>query len=318
MTTPHHHPPELVQLLIDTIPRLCKSKDDVINFLRGAGVPAPALDDLAARVRTDRQALSKFEIVRTVLARLNDAGDSGLAPRRELVRRVVQFEDFSRCWPNERLEAEGLVARVRTVVGTKDSFTRLRQEHDRERQAHRAEREVAATIATARRAERAAVKAALYAVFRETNPQRRGTQLEQALNDLFKVYGIHVQDAFIRRAEDGAALEQIDGVVVLDGQLYLVEMKWWDQPLGTGEVSPHLVRLYGRADMRGLVVSYSGFTPAAVDVCRTALAQRVVALCTVQEIVAVLEREGDLAAMLRAKVNAAMLRKDPWHEPAAA
>jgi restriction system protein len=312
VTGPHHHPPELLALLIDTIPRLCKSKRDVLIFFQGAGVPASMLRDVAVRVQGNREAISKFEIARVVLARLNDAGDAGLAPRREVLRRVVEYEDFSSCWPNDRLEAEGLVARVRAVVNVKDSFTKLRQEHDRERRAHQEQRAAAAEEAARVRTERVAVREAFYGVFGETNPQRRGTRLEQALNDAFRVYGIHVQDAFVRRAPEGVALEQIDGVIVLDGHVTLVEMKWYADPLGPGEVSQHLVRLYGRADVHGLIISYSGYTPAAVDVCRTALVQRVVTLCTLQEMVGVLARDGDRPGMLRQKVLAALLQKEPW------
>ncbi|HVO60793.1 MAG TPA: hypothetical protein VMT53_07645 [Terriglobales bacterium] len=33
-----HYPPELTQLLIQTIPLLCPSKKDVLSFFKGAGV----------------------------------------------------------------------------------------------------------------------------------------------------------------------------------------------------------------------------------------------------------------------------------------
>lgn len=36
-------------------------------------------------------------------------------------------------------------------------------------------------------------------------------------------------------------VEQIDGVIELQGDLYLVEMKWWQDALGPGDVAQHLV-----------------------------------------------------------------------------
>ncbi len=85
--------------------------------------------------------------------------------------------------------------------------------------------------------------------------------------------------------------------------------------MGKPQLAEHLVRLYGRADARGLVISYSDYTSAAVDVCREALQARVVALCRLHEIVTLLDQEKELAAFLRAKANAAVLDKTPWYEP---
>ena len=44
-------------------------------------------------------------------------------------------------------------------------------------------------------------------------------------------------------------LKQIDGVIVLNQTIHLVEMKWLKDPVGVVEIGPHLVRLYGRAKM---------------------------------------------------------------------
>jgi len=38
MADSFHYPPEILKLLIDTIPLLCRSKKDVLLFLEGAGV----------------------------------------------------------------------------------------------------------------------------------------------------------------------------------------------------------------------------------------------------------------------------------------
>jgi hypothetical protein len=47
---PYHYPPELLDLLIDTIPLLCRSKNDVLTFFRGSGVPEGLTLDLRRRV----------------------------------------------------------------------------------------------------------------------------------------------------------------------------------------------------------------------------------------------------------------------------
>src|SRR5947207_15195166 len=110
----YHFPPDLLALLIDTIPRLNKSKPGVLLFFRGAAVPDELMADLAKRVKNDRENIDKYEIARTVLQRLNDKGDIDhfIFARREVVKRVVQFEAFSTCWENDQLAARGLVAQV--------------------------------------------------------------------------------------------------------------------------------------------------------------------------------------------------------------
>ena len=95
----YHYPPELLQLLVDVIPRLCKTKRDVFLFFRGAGVNRSMLPDLESRFATDHESISKFEIARTMLSRLNEEGDRALQQRREVVKRVCEFEDFSTGWP---------------------------------------------------------------------------------------------------------------------------------------------------------------------------------------------------------------------------
>ena len=70
----------------------------------------------------------------------------------------------------------------------------------------------------------------------DEKPQERGRLLEGMLNDLFRAYGIHVQENFVRRSPDSsAALEQIGGVIELNGLIHLVEMKWLKDPVGVGD-----------------------------------------------------------------------------------
>lgn len=311
----HHYPPELLKLLIDTIPLLCPSKDDVLVFFKGAGVPVAITVDLAQKVAIDRSSVNKYEIVRVVLVRLNDKGEGSLRERREILKRVVEYEDFSTCWPADQLKAKGLVAEIRRVVDVKDSFGRMKQEKEVERRVRLdAEKKKIAEL-NDKKTQLQQVKNDLYALFRVSDPQIRGKQLEGVLNRLFLNAGILVREAFTRVSQTGEGIiEQIDGVVELDGEIYLVEVKWWNKPLGTGEVSHHLVRVFSRNCARGLLISYSGFTDPAVSICREALARMVVALCGLQEIVRLLEQEDDLREFLKAKVRAAVIDKNPNHQ----
>jgi len=265
------------------------------------------LPDALRRARTGKK------VVETDYA-VEDKFEHLPPPRRsEIVKRVCECTDFSRCWPDDQLIAHGLVARVQHVVNVKDTFTRINLERQREQQLRREGIErTAAEQADALR-QRAMVQQAFFALFGEPDAHRRGKALEGVLNALFALDGLLVREAFTLRGKPGdGIIEQIDGVVQLDSHLYLVEMKWLNAPLGAGDVAQHLVRLYHRGDMRGLFLSYTPFTPAALDACRDALHQRVVSLVLLEEFIGVLNRGDNLAAMLRAKVTAAMIEKRPF------
>lgn len=56
--------------------------------------------------------------------------------------------------------------------------------------------------------------------------------MERILNEVFEEYGISIREAFSLSSEDtGGIYEQIDGVISLDSDLYLVEMKWKKIPV---------------------------------------------------------------------------------------
>ena len=152
-------------------------------------------------------------------------------------------------------------------------------------------------------------------IYDNIDPQKRGKALETVLNALFEVYGILIREDFKRVDHNRAGIiEQIDGVIELSGHIYLVEMKWLKEPIGVEKISQHLVRVYGRSDARGLFISSSGYTDAAISQCRDALVQKSFTLVTLQEIVHLLEHHGDLTKMLQEKVHAATIEKNPYLE----
>ncbi|WP_395709691.1 restriction endonuclease [Reyranella sp.] len=258
----YHFPSDLFNLLVDTIPLLNPSKRDVITFFRGAGVPSDILDPLTVRLREDRNSVNKYEMVRVVLDRLNSRQEATIRPRREVVKRVVEFNNFDACWPADQLSARGLVASIREVVGQKDAFTRMANERDQERRARLAQAEAIAKERRERAARIEAAKNEFYGLFApHLTPQARGKKLETALNNVFAAYGILVRQAFHLVGQEGeGVVEQVDGVIALQGDLYYVEMKWYAAPVGTAEISHHLVRLMGRARRAG----YS-YRPAAIQ-----------------------------------------------------
>lgn len=318
MEITYHYPPELINLLIDVIPLLSRSKKDVLLFFKGAGVEHTLFYDLEQKVLKDRESISKFEISRTILSRLNDRGEATLRERREVLKRISEFEDFSSCWPNDQLKAKGLVSEIRRVINVKDSFTRMKLEREKELQKNQAEHLARIKSIQEKRDENANIKAELYSLFSipEEGSQKRGKLLESVLNRLFKAHNILIKEAFeIKGVEKEGIIEQIDGVVEIGNFLYLVEMKWWKEPLGVSEVSPHLVRVFNRGHAGGIIISKSGFSAPAISTVKEALSQKIVILCELEEIIKLLESENCLLDLFTRKIQSAAIVKNPFSKP---
>ncbi|MFF8405423.1 hypothetical protein ACF06P_27815 [Streptomyces sp. NPDC015684] len=196
-------------------------------------------------------------------------------------------------------------------MNVKDSFTRMSQAHDEERaarvKAHTSELEHLAR----RKTRLQALRNRLNDLFNEDDPRKRGTALEGVLNDLFATEGILIRESFTLRSEEGHPVEQIDGALEVDGSAYLVEIKWRGEPVEINAMSRHLVRVYGRSEVRALFISASGFTGPAIEESERALNQRVIVLGELRELVLLLEQQGDVAAWLREKVRFAQLERRP-------
>lgn len=314
---PYHWSPELLKTMIDVIPKLCKSKNDLLLFFNGAGVAKHTLAPYEKLLSDKRKDFNKYHVTREILALLNEEGDRQLATRREILKRVAEFEDYTVCWDNDRAAARGLVAQVKDLVNVKDSFTRMRIEKDEERKKRLEQENIIENKKEVQRSQQLqTVKSDLFSLFKEQNAQKRGKALEKVLNKLFDCYEVSVREDFTIKGNCGEGIiEQIDGLIELDGHLYLVEMKWWNKPIGVGDVAPHLVRVYNRGgQVRGLFISYTDFTSPAIEQCKQALSGgKIVVLATLKEIVNLIENEDDLKQWLKMKVHAAIIDKQPYH-----
>lgn len=308
-----HYPPELFELLIQTIPLLCRSKKSVITFFQGAGVNSEILSQLYRIVENDKDSINKFEMTRQILADLNKRGEVTLRERREILKRVTEFEDYSTCWPDDQLKAKGLVSEVRRIVDVKDTFTKMKQELDKEKHKHQEEHKKRLDDIISKQKELEAIKEELFSLFTCSDAKKRGKLLESVLNKLFTAYGISIREAFELVGENNEGIiEQIDGVIEIDGYLYLVEMKWWKEPLGKSDIAPHLVKIFNRGHAGGIYISNSGYTEPAIIDCKEALSQKIIVLCELEEIVMLLERRANLKEFIKTKINIAVMEKKPF------
>src|SRR5260221_13867725 len=125
----YHFPPDLLELLVETIPLLTKGKQALMLFFRGACVPSDLTADLQQRVDNDRANINKYEVTRTVLARLNDKGENqdAVRQRRDVVLRVVEWNDYTSCYADKIAAAQGFVAYAQRLVNVVDAFPRMEQ-----------------------------------------------------------------------------------------------------------------------------------------------------------------------------------------------
>lgn len=309
-----HYPPDLFELVVQTIPFLNRSKDSVLLFFKGAGVEEAIFADITMIVKTNRDSINKFEICRKILERINENSEKYLRERREILKRITEFEAFSTCWENDQLKAKGLVAEIQKVINVKDSFTRMNQERTREADIRKQEYMKKMEELQKHKVNLQNLKKDLYALFTEANAQKRGKDLEKVLNKYFKEYQILVKEDFKRTGEEGdGIIEQIDGIIDVDNTIYLVEMKWKKDSIGSDDIYAHLGRIYHRTNAHGIFLSVSGYSPSGITAAKEAqLKNALLVLFDLEEFIRIIEREEDFKAYLRARIQNAIIEKNPY------
>src|SRR5512146_2661676 len=119
----YHYPPDVLELLVDTIPRLIKTKARLLEFFEEAGVPEGLMAEWRTKLRRDRMSVSKYHLARGLLRGLNALGDEARPVRYQVLRRLARHADFSAGWEDDRGRAEQLVATIRELAGETDAGT---------------------------------------------------------------------------------------------------------------------------------------------------------------------------------------------------
>lgn len=310
----YHYPPEVFEAVVQAVPLIVRSKQDVLTFFRGCGVNQSLIEELRTWTMQGSDK-SKYHITRRILTDINELGDSGIRVRREVIKRITEIENFDASWENDRLKAQGAVAALRDLVNKKDTFTRLKDLHEQDEHRHRQVRQAETEAKIAKSSERAAVRTDLGRLFSEIDPHRRGKALEDVLNRLFDSDDIGIREAFTVTTPNVGVVEQIDGAIEIDGHVYLVEMKWWSREMSRGDVASHLVSVFNRGDVGGIFISNSKFLPSVVQDFKEALTKTTVILVELREIVMLLESDRSIIELLRPKIHAANLSKNPLIYP---
>ena len=304
----YHYPPDIMNLLIDTIPRLNKSKKDVILFFKGVGVPDSIVRPLASIVDINKESINKYQIAREILEGINEENDKYLRQRREILKRVCQFDTFDVCFDNDRDKAKANVAEISKLVHMKDTLTRYEMHLDEKRQEEQINKRTIIENKQKLSDQFEDIKTKFYSLFSMTDPVKRGKALEPILNDLFSFYKIGLSDAFTVTIESNV-VEQIDGAIMLDGKALLIEMKWEKAPIGVDKVGRFINRLFLRNDVGGIMVSASSFTESAILSANEALSHKSVVLIDLKDIYEIVELKKDLQQYLRQCLTNSQINK---------
>lgn len=91
------------------------------------------------------------------------------------------------------------------------------------------------------------------------NPQQRGRDFEAFLNTLFTLWDLAPRAAY------SLDHEQIDGAFTFRTDDYLLEARWWNEPLQPKELNDFKVKVDSKArNTLGLCIAVSGFTAGAI------------------------------------------------------
>src|SRR5512135_2064240 len=126
----YHYPRKVLELLVETIPRLVKTRAGILKFFVEVGAPKELIAEWRTKLRQNRTSINKFHLARGLLRGLNTLGDAGRALRQEVLNRLARHINFSTGWEDDRRRAEELVARICELVGETDAIIRPAASHE--------------------------------------------------------------------------------------------------------------------------------------------------------------------------------------------
>lgn len=144
------------------------------------------------------------------------------------------------------------------VKAATDSYSKLASERERVRSEYEA-RSVANQSKRAHDATLSDLLARFMTMHSSPNPQQRGRDFEAFLNALFTLWDLAPRAAY------SLDHEQIDGAFTFRTDDYLLEARWWNEPLQPKELNDFKVKVDSKArNTLGLCIAVSGFTAGAI------------------------------------------------------
>lgn len=276
-------------------------KRDLENFLRGHLRDFPEL--LAPLSFAGYKRSVAADLVG--LLRRNEDRYQGLA-----IDLLVELAKFDERFPRLAREEDGArlvtAARsaledVRAVVGTYSAEAEARAKLRADIEAEAAD--------SAQRRSHAVVLGELSEVFMALHsgpftPQDRGLRFESLLNDLFALFDLEPKAAYVLK------YEQIDGAFTFRTDDYLLEARWWKEPVEPKHLRDFEGKIRAKAqNVLGLFISINGFSEGARS---KSADQTPLILMDGTDLLAVLESRIELPELLERKRRHAAQTGSPW------
>lgn len=142
----------------------------------------------------------------------------------------------------------------------------------------------------------------------EIRPQERGRAFQKLFAKIIEQNGWS-QDEGVRTSN-----EEMDVLAFKHREYYLSECKWEKTPIGASVVRELYGKLSNRIDVRGIIVSMSGFTAGAVKQVQDYVGQRVILLFGPKDIGSLLYGQHTLDELLDEKYKELVMRRKVIYE----
>ena len=107
---------------------------------------------------------------------------------------------------------------------------------------------------------------------------------------------------------DNGIIEQIDGVVHVEGQVYIVEMKWWNESLGVGDVAALMIWVLSGTQSRGIFIVCPDYSGTAIERVRKQRGRSPFVLCELEDVVHVRDTQASVPYWPRPIITAAIAK----------
>jgi hypothetical protein len=225
----------------------------------------------ALRGHPDLLAGMNFNEVKRIVAdelvdRLMADEDTYQALTLQLMTEIADMENFPNLERQPKDRAQHLERAHRAVANVRRFTTKYTVDRD---QQHILRKDLGLAQAQAQEEqgfsrELDKLKAEFLTMSASNNPQQRGRDFEQFLNQLFRLFDLEPRLAY------DLAHEQIDGALTFDTDDYIIEAKWRREPVERKDVAELANKVeFKRKNTLGLFISVSGFSAGARETYNT-------------------------------------------------
>ena len=224
-----HYPPQLVTLITEVLPILFVKRKDILFFFANLHVPDEVLADIRESVSRQENSISKYMMIRTILYRLsNNKKNNFLRERYEILKRLIEFKDFDICWPNTIDKAKSIISKIENLDRENSWLKEMKKSLGQKKEKHEKQK-----VFNQIKIQKNLLSGNLLKLLSDQDGIKRSEVLAGIMNHFFTLYEITIIDTFRKNVlSDEGLIAHIEGVVEINKDMYLLEIKWARNKLG--------------------------------------------------------------------------------------